>query len=62
VKVTKTQTSKKEGKESKNADATGERESAKERKKMANFICADEERENRYWMEEEERRCRMYYL
>jgi hypothetical protein len=35
------------------------RESAKERKMMARFRCGNEERENRYWMEEEERMCRM---
>jgi hypothetical protein len=33
--------------------------SAKERKMMARFRCGNEERENRYWMEEEERMCRM---
>jgi hypothetical protein len=37
------------------------RESAKERKMMARFRCGNEERENRYWMEGEERRCRMFY-
>jgi hypothetical protein len=37
------------------------RESAKERKMMARFICRNEERENRYRMEGEERRCRMCY-
>jgi hypothetical protein len=26
---------------------------------MARFRCGNEERENRYWMEGEERRCRM---
>jgi hypothetical protein len=26
---------------------------------MARFRCGNEERENRYWMEEEERMCRM---
>jgi hypothetical protein len=35
------------------------RESAKERKMVARFRCGNEERENRYWMEEEERMCRM---
>ncbi|KAJ3629802.1 hypothetical protein MTP99_014169 [Tenebrio molitor] len=35
------------------------RESAKERNMMAGFRCGNEERENRYWMEEEERMCRM---
>jgi hypothetical protein len=35
------------------------KESAKERKLMARFRCGNEERENRYWMEEEERMCRM---
>jgi hypothetical protein len=60
VKVTKIQTSKKEGKESKNPDTTeGERydtgnfgvsgrKSAKERKMMARFRSENEERENRY--------------
>jgi hypothetical protein len=28
---------------------------------MARFRCGNEERENRYWMEGEERRCRMCY-
>jgi hypothetical protein len=37
------------------------RESAKERKMMATFRCGNEERENRYWMEGEERRCRMFH-
>jgi hypothetical protein len=36
-----------------------ERESAKERKMMTRFRCGKEERENKYWMEGEERRCRM---
>jgi hypothetical protein len=36
-----------------------ERENARERKMMARFRCGNEERENRYWTEEEERRCRM---
>jgi hypothetical protein len=35
------------------------RESAKERKMMARFRCGNKERENRYWSEGEERRCRM---
>ncbi|KAH0816889.1 hypothetical protein GEV33_005903 [Tenebrio molitor] len=35
------------------------RESTKERKMMARFRCGNEERENKYWMEEEERLCRM---
>jgi hypothetical protein len=35
------------------------RESAKERKMMARFRCGNEERENRYWTEEQERRCKM---
>jgi hypothetical protein len=30
------------------------KESAKERKMMARFTCGNEEKENRYWMEEEE--------
>jgi hypothetical protein len=33
------------------------RESAREKKVMARFRCGKEERENRYWMEGEERRC-----
>ncbi|KAJ3633074.1 hypothetical protein MTP99_010046 [Tenebrio molitor] len=37
------------------------RESAREKKMMARFRCGKEERENRYWMEGEERRCRMCY-
>jgi hypothetical protein len=32
---------------------------AKERKMIARFRCRNEESENRYWMEGEERRCRM---
>jgi hypothetical protein len=28
---------------------------------MARFRCGNEERENRYWMKGEERRCRMCY-
>jgi hypothetical protein len=28
---------------------------------MARFRCGNEERENRYWMEGEERRCRMRF-
>jgi hypothetical protein len=28
---------------------------------MARFRCENEERENKYWMEAEERRCRMCY-
>jgi hypothetical protein len=65
VKGTKTQTSKKEGKEFKNPATTGSmrrysgeylgRESASERKMIARFL--DVERENRYWMERGERRC-----
>jgi hypothetical protein len=35
------------------------RESTKERKMMARFRCGNEERENKYWVEEEERMCRM---
>jgi hypothetical protein len=35
------------------------RENAKERKMMARFRCGNEERENRFWMEGEEKRCRM---
>ncbi|KAJ3619348.1 hypothetical protein MTP99_005037 [Tenebrio molitor] len=37
------------------------KESAKERKMMARFRCGNEERENSYWMEGEERKCRMCY-
>jgi hypothetical protein len=37
------------------------RESARERKMMARFRCGNEKRENRYWVEGEERRCRMCY-
>jgi hypothetical protein len=37
------------------------RENTRERKMMARFRCGNEERENSYWMEREERRCRMYY-
>jgi hypothetical protein len=37
------------------------RESAKERKMMARFGCGNERKQNRYWMEGEERRCRMCY-
>jgi hypothetical protein len=65
----------KKGRESKNPDITGSmrgvwqrifrstwgRESAKERKIMARFRRGNEERESRYWMEGEERRCRMCY-
>jgi hypothetical protein len=35
------------------------RESAKEREMMERFRCWNEERENRYWTEEEQRRCQM---
>jgi hypothetical protein len=38
-----------------------ERENAKERKMMARFRCGNEKRENRYWMDREEKRCRMCY-
>jgi hypothetical protein len=76
VKGTKIQTSKKEGKEAMNPDRYNwkyekcmteeipeylERKSARERKMMPRFTCGNEERENRYWMEGEERRCRMCY-
>jgi hypothetical protein len=71
VKETKTQTTKKEWREPKNPDTTGSmteevlehlgRESTKERKMMVRFRCGNEERENRYWMGGEERRCRVYY-
>jgi hypothetical protein len=37
------------------------RESARKRKMMARFICGNEERENRYYLEGEKRRCRMCY-
>jgi hypothetical protein len=35
------------------------KESAKERQIIARFSCGNEERENRYWTEGKERRCRM---
>jgi hypothetical protein len=38
-----------------------ERESARDRKMMAIFRCGNEERKNRYWIQGEERRCRMCY-
>jgi hypothetical protein len=66
VKGTKTQTSKNEGKDRKYERCMTEeipeylgRESAKGRKMMARFRCGNEERKNRYWTEEEERRCRL---
>jgi hypothetical protein len=37
------------------------RESARERKMLARFRNGNEERENRYWMEGEEIRCRMCF-
>jgi hypothetical protein len=37
------------------------RESARESKMMARFRCGNEERENRYWTEGEEIRCKMCY-
>jgi hypothetical protein len=37
------------------------REIARERKMMVRFRCGNEKRENRCWMEGEERRCRMCY-
>jgi hypothetical protein len=37
------------------------KEISRERKMMARFRCGNEERENRYWMAGEERRCRMCY-
>jgi hypothetical protein len=37
------------------------KESGRKRKMMARFRCGNEERENRYWTEGEERRCRMCY-
>jgi hypothetical protein len=37
------------------------RENARKRKMMTRFRCGNEERENRYWTEGEERRCRMCY-
>jgi hypothetical protein len=43
-----------------NSEVPG-RESAKEGKMMAGFRCGNEERGNRFWIEEEERRCRMCY-
>jgi hypothetical protein len=35
------------------------RESAKERNMMARLRCGNEERENGYWLEGEERKCKM---
>jgi hypothetical protein len=71
VKGKKTQISKKKGRESKNPDTTGSirgvileflgRKSAKEKKMMARFRCGNEGRENSYWTEGEERRCKMCY-
>jgi hypothetical protein len=72
VKGTKTQTSKKEGKESRCNRKYGKcmteeipkylgRERARERKMMARLRCGNGERENKYWMEGEERRRRMCY-
>jgi hypothetical protein len=37
------------------------RENARERKMIARLRCGNEDRENRYWMEGEKRRCRMCY-
>jgi hypothetical protein len=37
------------------------RESERKRKMMARFICGNEERKNRYYLEGEKRRCRMCY-
>jgi hypothetical protein len=37
------------------------RESTRERKMMGRFRCGNEERENRYWMEGEEKKWRMCY-
>jgi hypothetical protein len=37
------------------------RNSARERKTMARFRSGNKERENRYWIEGEERRCRIGY-
>jgi hypothetical protein len=44
-----------------NSGVYGERERVRGRKMMAIFRCVNEKRENRYWMEGEERRCRMCY-
>jgi hypothetical protein len=65
-------TSKKEGRGSKNPDRTGSMKvydggksgvpgggNARKRKVMGILGCGNEERENRYWTEREERRCRM---
>jgi hypothetical protein len=43
-----------------NSEAPGGRE-CKRKKMVGRFRCGNEERENRYWMEGEERRCRMCY-
>jgi hypothetical protein len=56
VKGIKTRTSKNKGRESKNQGTTG---SMRDAKMMARFRCGNEERENKYWMEGGERRCRM---
>jgi hypothetical protein len=70
VKGTKIQTSKKERRKSKNPDTTGSirgnsgvpgKRECKERKMMARYRCGNENRENWYWTEEEERRCRICY-
>jgi hypothetical protein len=74
VKGTKTETSKKEGRESKNPDTTGSmrgvcqrkfrstwEERVQEKEKLRLDLDGNEDRENRYWMEGKERRCRMCY-
>jgi hypothetical protein len=37
------------------------RDSTRERKMMVRFRCGNKEKENRYWIEGEERRCRIGY-
>jgi hypothetical protein len=67
VKGVNTQTSKKQGKKSKNPDITKSRRGVWQRKFRSTWgermqekeRCRNEEGENRYWMEGEERRCRM---
>jgi hypothetical protein len=72
VKGSKTQTSNKEGRESKNQGTTGStrgvwqrkfrspgEKECKREKNDGEIRCGNEERENSYWIEGKERRCRM---
>jgi hypothetical protein len=61
VKGIKTQRSKEKGKNKNrgNSGVPGKRKSAKEKKMMARFRCGREYKENRYWIEGEEKRCRI---